>query len=405
VEVCPDIANAPTVTIDSLQAVQPATANAVDGTVPPVTPATSLNVSSAFALESNPPQDLVVILKNSGTVTVSAINVQPAASSGMIQWELDRDTSDTVDTAVPQLSTVTGAQTTFQPSAAGNFRLIAFVSPSGSGPFVEGEQLRVLRFAIVQATLQVGSGSTFNLNNTIVSSGLSRVITNTTSNALKSPMVITATYLLQGGGKTQTLGTAPTALAIGDIGNLTADTFSVDYPGTPDGTATEVVKDATGAVLPWPKTTPMVDTLLVRLNTPTSGGVTPYRGTNSSQTVTPAPAVGRLVQYTGADAPGFAWLPLHPTTAFIWGTTTGSNSFQESMVAFSASFPQTYLALHQASWVISVVGSNSNQQGWTNTGSGVTGSTALQPAGATAVQVRGLSFTRQAAKIYTTGNQ
>jgi hypothetical protein len=75
------------------------------------------------------------------------------------------------------------------------------------------------------------------------------------------------------------------------------------------------------------------------------------------------------------------------------------------MVAFSASFPQTYVALDEAEWQVNVEGSNSNQQGWTNTGSSVIGQSALQPASGVPLQVRGLSFTRQVSKIYTTGNQ
>ena len=63
----------------------------------------------------------------------------------------------------------------------------------------------------------------------------------------------------------------------------------------------------------------------------------------------------------------------------------------EFVVGLSASFPQNYVSLNQASWTVTVVGTNDT--GWEDPGSSssVTGDSALQPV-STQVQVLGPSF-------------
>ena len=142
------------ITMDSLTVTLPATPNAVDGTVPAVTAKTSTNTSAAFASAGS--EDLVVVLLNSGTVTVNGVNVQPAASANQVQWQMDRDPTDKVDLSAqqgcagapkgaPAVAGSPGAQVTFPPDNPGNFRLVAYIDANGNGKFDDGEQLRIPR--------------------------------------------------------------------------------------------------------------------------------------------------------------------------------------------------------------------------------------------------------------------
>lgn len=132
----------------------------------------------------------------------------------------------------------------------------------------------------------------------------------------------------------------------------------------------------------------MVDSLTV----PT-GALTPIRSNSKTVDVAAPPAGGREVQLTSFDDPEFGWDALHPTTLNPWATTAGSNAFQEFVVAFSSSFPVTYLQLHSANWSVAAVGGNTAGN-WVNTVSSVccTGTLQAIPAGVL-VQVLGPNFT------------
>lgn len=378
----------PITTVDNLEVTLPATPNAVSGAAPTVVPAISNNSSSAFASDTS--SDLVTVLKDSGAVTVTAKNVQPQANTNQIQWRLDRDPTDTIDTAMPALGDSTGPQTTFKPSAAGNFRLIAYVDVNGNGTFDEGEQLRVLRMAIVKATLQ--PNSSFFLQNTVTGIGLTKV---TTLDSSRVPMKLQAAYLLEGGGPGRDIGTR--AITIGDIGNLVSDTFAINYP-VPSGGAPPPGNVAGTEVEQPGGPMPMVDTLNVQKDAEPNGGTTAFRA-NSNMSELPAPSGGRLVQLSSFDAPEFSWDSNHPTTTNSWGSTAGANSFRELVVAFSNSFRRTYLLLHQAAWTVNVVGVNKGSV-WVDAGSSVTGDTAFQ-APTAPVQAVGLSFVRQVGLSHT----
>jgi len=362
---------------DGLQIVQPATPNAVDSTSPSVVPVTSTDMDSSFAADDTG-LDLTVLM-NSGTVTVNVVNAAPSGSS--IQWEVDRDPVDTVDSAIPTLS-VSGAQVTFSPSAAGNFVLVAYVDLDGSGTFDEGEQVGVVSFAVVKSTLQEGSDSYVTLTTMLSADGASGA---TTDGSI--PMSIIAHYLLEGGGADRTIGT--TDITIGDVGNLLNDTFTVAYPvptptpaspGNVAGTETEYPGGPT----------PMVDAAGVAATTQPTGGATPFRGNSATADATPPTSGGRVVVLTSLDAPVFDWNNLHPVTGNTWGSTSGSNAFREFAVAFSSSFPKTYLALNQADWTVTVIGGN-NGANWVDTGSSVSGDTGWQTVSGN-LQVLGLSF-------------
>ena len=383
-------------TMDGLQVSQPVTPDAAGGTTPAFVPVPAVtNTSSAFATATS--SDLMVVLMGSGTVTIVANNIQPTTSANQVNWQMGRDPSDTVDTAVPALSASTGGQTTFQPSTPGNFQLIAWVDLNGDGQFNEGEQLRILRIAVVRATFQTQS-IFLTRSNVLVAQGVSAVITGADGTVSTAAMVEGAIYLLEGGGATRTIGTA--AITIGGVGNLVSDTFTVAYP-VPSPTPQPPGNVAgTGTEMPG-GSTPMIDTPNVTQGNQASGGKSPFRATQTPVATLPAtPATGGLmVGIISADAPKFGWLYAHPTTQNVWGSTGGGNSFREYFVAFSSSFQQTYLPLNQASWSIAPTGNNSS--GWVCAQCSVTGDSAFQSVSAQPqVQVQGMSFVSQHTVVY-----
>jgi hypothetical protein len=297
------------------------------------------------------------------------MNPQPASIGTSLTWTLTPDTNNfTIGSGAPTISGGPGTVISFQPTIAGDFVLAVY---SGNS------LLRTVQIAIVQAML-IAPNSQFTLSNTLAGTGSSGIKTTTTSILAPGqiPMYLRAWYLLQGGGALQNVGTS--GIVIGDVGNLTVDSFQVDYPSTPDGFGTEVP----GGSLP------MLDTL--RMNSD-AGGSNVFRmstkpadpGTSPS-----APSAGVLLGIQSGDSPRYAWL----LTSFgqTWDLTQGTVSFTEFIAGFSASFPQTYLALNQASW--SLVLSGDNDAGWTPDGDAtVTGNQQLGAASA-AMQSRGPSY-------------
>jgi hypothetical protein len=235
------------ITMDRLEVTQPATPNAVTDATPAVTPVSSTNTSAAFAAADSP--DLVSVLK-AGTITVKGINIQPAGSDNNVQWLLERDPNDRVNltkatgcdgnpAGAPAVHGSPGAQVSFDPEA-GNFHLVAFIDANGNGRFDEGEQLRILRIAVVRATLLNPDTSTFNIASRFVANtpepGKERVLVEGPGGG--PAMKIIGDYMIEGGGTTCRIGAR--AITVGNVGNLYSDTFVLNYPGTPPGTSLAV---------------------------------------------------------------------------------------------------------------------------------------------------------------------
>ncbi|HEY6346113.1 MAG TPA: putative Ig domain-containing protein [Bryobacteraceae bacterium] len=386
------------ITMDSLEVTEPATPNAVDGTAPAVTPVSSTNTSAAFAAAGS--TDLVVVLLNSGMVTVKGVNIQPAGNAGQVQWQMDRDPTDKIDlstapgcaaspSGAPAVAGSPGAAVTFSPSTPGNFRLAAYIDANANGKFDDGEQLRILRVAIVRATLMNAATSTFRTTNDFVpdapAGGKAGV------DAKGPAMRLLGDYMIEGGGGTCTVGAAQ--ITIGDVGNLFADTFVVNYPvpnppppapGNVAGTAAE----NPGGPLP------MVDTGRVAKGNQPGGGVQAFR--TASKETPKASATGRRIGLSSNDSPGYGfWKIDHPTTTNLWGSTTGGNQFREFVVGFSSSFSRTYSPLNENNWTVAVSGKNDGTGKWKDNGASVTGNDTKLTAVAHSVQVQGLSFVNE----------
>jgi hypothetical protein len=391
------------ITMDSLSVTQPATPNAVDGTTPAVTPFTTTNTSSAFATADS--ADLLTVLK-AGTITVRGVNIQPLANANQIQWVLQRDPTDKVDLtqatgcaghpvgAPPLTNGPPGVGVSFDPEI-GNFRLIAYVDANGNGSFDEGEQLRVLRVAVVRAGLLNPATSTFqNTKHFIpgaVEDGETGVHTAGRRDvpALPPAMKILGDYMLEGGGATCTIGVA--AISIGDVGNLFRDDFVIDYPDPGAAGANDTTSEIPGGPLP------MIDTTRVEeKGKQPSGGDQAFRG-NSTQTVK-ASATGRRISLESRDSPAFGpWKIDYPKMGSPepWGTTTGGNEFREFVAAFSSSFRGTYLSLNENTWTVTAKGKNDGSGKWMDTFSSVTGNDTQIGNVVDKIQVLGLSFVNQ----------
>ena len=186
----------------------------------------------------------------------------------------------------------------------------------------------------------------------------------------------------------------------------------VDYPAGDSGPPSNV--DGTGTECPAGKDqnnncigglTPMVDTGNVAIGQQPTGGPSAFRtlsgpipSTANNFPATP-PSGGLVAGVVSFDTPGWSWFLSHPTTLNGWGSTGGTVSFREFMVAYSTTFPQTYAALNFANWTITVVGSGVGSI-WKNTGTGLTGDASFQQLGGATVQALGNSYVRQSAIAY-----
>lgn len=384
------------VTVDSVAASLPSTRNAV---APNPRPAAGTFTTKNFALDFVPSaaNDLLVVTQDAGRLTVTAqgLNVPNAP----IRWQVDRNPDDTVAAGVPDLSAHMGVQITVTPNVPGNFRLICYLDADGNNTFETGEELVVLRMAIVRATIQPG---THTISTAVAFAGAASEVRTTTA------MAIQADFLLEGGGADRLLGVD--RVVLGDVGNLLNDTFVVSYPGVPNGTESEDPDFQTNPAAGFPA--PMVDTSRVPAHgSEPTGADTPFRLRSMDTAIGAGPGgSGQIRRVTVHDAPGFGWDLNHPTTANPWATTAGGNVFREFLVVFSQTFPRNYVALASGDWTVTAVGNNVSDV-WNDTGSAVTiqgaaaASAALTVAGfpqtgdAAGVQVLGLSFVQEVGMI------
>jgi hypothetical protein len=389
----------PPVTVASLEASLPSTQNAASKALPAADKFPTANKALDFAA---PAGDLMVVIQDSGEITVKAVTIQPPAEANKVRWQIDRDPADTVATGLPGLDTQTGAQVKITPNKPGSFRLICFRDDNGNGKHDAGEELRVLRFVIVRITPQ--AGGTLTAKKSFVG-GVNRV---RTGGAAGNPMTLQADYLLEGGGANRRFGLDQVVLL--NVGNLQSDDFTVNYPArtapndTRNGTAEE---DPDFKINPAPGfPSPMVDTVNVAQGAAPTGGNTPRRGNSVETVLGNGPGGnGQLRQIKSLDAPAFGWNGIHPKTKNPWATTQGSNAFREWVLAFTNTFNKNYTALGTGTWTVTAIGTVGAGGLWVDNGSTVTG-TAWTIAGfpktadAANAQVLGVSFVNEFGLIF-----
>ncbi len=391
----------PLVTVSALEASMPSTKNAASGVAPPPETFTTSNNSLDFATANT--QDLMVVFQAAsvGTPTVKALGVEPGAAQ-QLRWQIDRDPTDTVATGTPALSANTGEQVVVTPNTAGNFRLICYADANGNSRFDSGEELRVLRMAVVRVTVQ--PGHFISTNGTF--SGSNRGV------GTEDAMRIEAEVLLEGGGANRRTGVD--RITLGNVGNLLLDDFTVHYPSANGA-------EATGREMPGAPT-PMLDSSRVRVRSEPTGGTTPFRSRSTDLIIDGVPkgtsASGQLHRVSGNDAPGFGWNPRHPSTGSTWSKTDGGNAFRDFIVGFSKTFPRYYAAIAYGDWTVFATGRNEGGT-WRSDNATVKLGTSTenrvplkilvdagspQPGDTSGVQILGLSFVNEFTMEYGPGN-
>jgi hypothetical protein len=341
--------------VASLQASIPSTKNAATGTRPDPGVFTTANSSTAFATAAT--TDMAVTFQGGTQVTIIAQGINPPTLASQLRWKIDRDPTDTVATGIPSLSAQVGAQTLVTPSVAGNFNITCWYDADGNGTYNAGEELRVLHLVVVRLTVQAADGgSTISNPGTHFVGSVSP--TDSTQYGVQSDqdvMTLQCTFVLEGGGANRLIGVS--RISVGTIQNLTATTFTINYPGNVAGTGVENPGDQL----------PVIDCG----DDPTGGssvflsldvGGDNDHGVNIS-------SGGQRRTLTSLDNPGFGpWYINHPKTHNVWMTTQGGYTFKDFISAFSDTFPKYYVVLARGDWLPQVIGSNHNGT-WTDSGS------------------------------------
>lgn len=388
--------------VDSLQASMPSTKNGVTGSAPPAGIFTTSNASLEFATANT--SDLMVVVQATeiGTPTIKA-NVGAADAGNQLGWRIDRDPTDTVAAGTPLLSASTGNSVVVTPNTAGNFRVICYYDSNDNQGFDAGEELKVLRMAVVRITVEPGHAI-------VTQPGYTG---DGTSILTEGAMNLRLDAMLEGGGADRRIGV--NKIMLGDVGNLVRDDFTVHYPVANSSLPAPRNIAGTGRENPGAPT-PMIDSRHARPRHEPAGGAEAFRITSTDEPVTgaweelkAAGGKGQVRRVTAYDSPGFYWDESHPFTHNKWATTEGGNAFREYVVAFSKTFPKYYAVLATGDWTVFATGLNNRGQ-WQSdhakvvVGNGTANSVPLvelanggtpTPGDRSGVQVLGLSFVNE----------
>ncbi len=303
---------------------------------------TTTNTALAFATGST---DLMVVFKGSNNITVQAQGVNPSNAGNQIKWKVDRDPSDSVETGLPTISPQIGETVTLTPNKAGNFRLISYYDANNNNTFDNGEELKVLRFAIVRIFVLACTLETEN-------QFMGRNLGDHYKVETVPPVEIRCSVSLQSGGGSSDIGLDK--VKMGNVGNLISEENQVTYE---IGNALENPNPGGGGL-------PMVATT----NPVLSGGNSVFRVDSSD----PGNVSGRQIrsEYKPDIGP---FLIQHPdqNNGTTWNSTLGTLFFTEFIAAYSETFLQHYVVVAKATVQISFNGSRNGNGDWQNLGSAV----------------------------------
>ncbi|MBX7223316.1 MAG: hypothetical protein K1Y36_25615 [Blastocatellia bacterium] len=334
---------------------------------------TSLTIPSQDGFE------LIVFIKGSEPAEVQAIVTKPANKPEIIRWKVERNPDDhpsLVPLGVPNLSSDTGKTVTLQLDKQGSYRLICYVDSNDNGQFDDGEQVRVVRFAVVEievqaAVSQITSALEFKPKLTLYDYGIQpngedpygpvNMILDTSYPDPKRPsqniltaMGIEAKVILRGGGSKMTLGTSKESIRLGGVGNLIGCTSTVNYPATPKIPVPGTMMEQPNVGYPVGPDKPVLDApkeVLV-----TGGGEQFFRNLKSDldeEEISNPGSLGKMRTVKAADAPNLIWDFEHQTTRNPWETTAKGLTFREYLVAsLFSNFPRNLLVLSEDKWEI-----------------------------------------------------
>jgi hypothetical protein len=318
------------------------------------------NTSLAFATATT--EDLIALFQSSSiNPKLRTVGVTPSSVSNLLRWEAKRDDTDTVGTReeLPLLDKVVGSEILLTPHKAGNFNVICYYDSNNNSRFDAGEELRVLRMAVVRVTVKdapaISSGVEFRPETDPTLGGV----------ATQIAMLIDMNVLLEGGGQNRQIGIDK--MHFGVVGNLTQHRSTANYPiptptpPSPGNQAGQWIEDP-GATLP------MLDAGGIPRGTEPTGNKTVFRGGKVDTKSNTPDGMGQLAAIVADDEPGFGpWFYKHPKTKNFWGTNDGEYQFTEFVAGYSDSFTKSYIVLATGKWTIKASGLNSGGL-WTDDG-------------------------------------
>ncbi len=374
-----DRVNISVVDVASLQASLKSTWDATKKTEASRPAAGLFNALKADLPFAAPLADLMVVILNSGPITVKAQNIRPAPAKTDLRWEIEQDPTDTVAKGLPALDKDTGDQVVIKPNTPGTFRLVCYCGSNKK--HFQNEEIRVLHLVIVKITAQPGGKINGDTTAAVFAPGVNGVATNNAP----PPMNLQIDFLVEGGGHDRKFGldAGQTQVVIGNVGNLgkvgaaanTVDNFIVNYPGVPapgdprPGTSAEDPDFKISPAAGFP--VPMVDSSRIAQGAVATGGNSPFRWMSKPPTLlgNGPGGKGQLVRLKSFDAPAFGWFGNHPTTGNPWASTQGVNAFTEWVVAYTKTFPRNYMVFGTGGYTVTVIGLNSGGGNWADNGS------------------------------------
>ncbi len=308
----------------SLLASMPST-NSGDGTM------STQNTNIDF-VSGTSPDDFMVVFKGADYITVSAKETNPTSAEGLIKWQVDRDTGNT-ESGVPTLNTAVGATVDLTPNVAGNFRLIAYYVGNDNGTFDTGEQVRVLRFAVIR--IFVGECQLINANTFSTPVPL---ILQVSAGEVRRECELT----LEGGGSQTTVGLDK--VKVGLITNIYLQTYKVFYNTGSFSLLTE-------GVLPQ----------AYKHDDDGSPSAGVFRDGNDQT------GSNRFILYEKEEiSPSIS--KYHPDNETPWISNGGGPAYEDFIAAVSTSFPDAYVVVAKATFTVSFSGIPDVNLDWQNNG-------------------------------------
>lgn len=310
--------------------------------------------------------DLMVVMQNAGSMTISAIGPTPKTATDKIRWEVERNPDDTIDSAVPDFADNENGKFTVTPSKPGNFRIVAYVNTYDNNTRYKNAELKVLRLAIIRITPQVADSyiSVPNLSYTDNVLGTNRIRLDSTD-----AMKIQANVIVEGGGSNRMIGVDQVQLAF--AGNVLLDDIVINYAvptptPPPPGNVVGVGREGQGLSFP------LVD---CNADFPTTADPADIdhkftRFTSNTALLGNGPGGGQVVVLEAWDDPSVLIAIRHPTTINPWTTIRGGNNFRETLIAWTRGFDKNYVAIGSGDWRITFDGMNT-PNGWQGQNAGV----------------------------------
>jgi hypothetical protein len=293
----------------------------------------------------------LVVLKGSGMLKFTAIDVLPASAPSLLRWSIKRNFADAVPhQLLPKTSS--GATASVELKYPGSFIMVLSVDTNKNGALDDGEEIRTMPFAIVDVSLR--AGAQFSSPNTIAADP--QIAHFQTTNA----MGIEGTVDVVGGGPNGLIGLdlgggggGMVKVQLGVLQNLMSDTMTGTFinptvnPTPPPSFIKHGFKDPAGNPVPFP--------MLDAAPPATTGGQSAFLLAVSNPVVptSTTSSLGRAFTVKDGDNPTQACF--QGSAPFVMTTCVGQLTFQTAFAAV-ADFNRTYMLLGKGTWGLNLSG-------------------------------------------------